>query len=168
MRGQTIKSARLLEYVQNRRSEGALLREIASELEIPLKTVHNWLYDPNREKAQARRDRYRGTCADCGVPTDGSNGPDRPSTRCRVCHNAKIAADARWTRATVVAAIREWADEHGTQPSARDWLQPRRVRGDTPPTKTVQRVFGSWSAAIAAAGFEPLTPGRRPRDRRAA
>lgn len=81
---------------------------------------------------------------------------------------------ARWNPDTIVAAIRHWAQKYGRPPSATDWApsliswdpeqrERRRKRyesEDCPPTPTVQRVMGSWAAAIEAAGFERPMTGR--------
>lgn len=57
-----------------------------------------------------------------------------------------------WTRERVIAAIQEWAREHGEPPRSLEW---RRATPAFPHDATVKRLFGSWNAAIAAAGFEP-------------
>jgi hypothetical protein len=66
---------------------------------------------------------------------------------------------AYWTRESAAAAIRGWASERGHSPSSREWTGPRRVRAteghDAPCVQTVIRLFGSWNAALLAAGVEP-------------
>lgn len=63
-----------------------------------------------------------------------------------------------WQPDEIIDAIRRWADDHdGEPPTAIDW---RRKLDSYPVTSTVQRVFGSWADAIAAAGFERPGPAR--------
>ena len=59
---------------------GHLAAEIGQALGIPTSTVGVYLADPSGEDARARRARYRGTCGDCGGPTD-----DRTIPRCLWC-----------------------------------------------------------------------------------
>jgi hypothetical protein len=70
----------------------------------------------------------------------------------------------------VTAKFREWAELYGGPPAGPDW-DPWRARnlhdeararrfevGDWPCTSSVYEVFGSWGAAMIAAGFEPRAP----------
>lgn len=68
-------------------------------------------------------------------------------------------------KARIISAIRRFADEHGRPPTCREWKRSER---DHPSSTTVRDRFGSWSAAIEAAGFEPLKRGghTRPHCRR--
>ena len=59
----------------------------------------------------------------------------------------------QWTRPQIIAALRTWADTHGRAPTHEQW---RRGTSTHPPTGTVTRAFGTWSAAVRAA---ELTPG---------
>lgn len=61
----------------------------------------------------------------------------------------------RWTRPGLVTAIRDFAASAGRPPTADEW----RVAGPWPTLKTVMRHFGSWAAAIEAAGFQRPTRG---------
>jgi hypothetical protein len=63
----------------------------------------------------------------------------------------------RWTRELIVYAIDLWARRHLRAPTAEQWS---RAGADHPSRQTVQRVFGTWNAAIAAAGYVPRRPGR--------
>jgi hypothetical protein len=63
---------------------------------------------------------------------------------------------ATWNRESMVLALRAWAAQNGCTPTSRDWQAPERA-GDRPTTQRVRREFGSWSAALAAAGIEPRT-----------
>jgi hypothetical protein len=58
-------------------------------------------------------------------------------------------ARRRWDRDRIVAAIVRYAEEHDRLPTSRDW---RRSTGVHPHATTVLQQFGSWSAALAAAG----------------
>lgn len=63
----------------------------------------------------------------------------------------------KWTRERIVSALQAWALEHGRPPSGTDW----RVTGlwEHPSTGTVLLKFGTWNAAMVAAGFQPRRPG---------
>jgi hypothetical protein len=107
---------------------------------------------------------YSGRCLDCGAPTS-LGGMGRASGHCRSCANK---ARTLWTSETIVSAIQRWAAETGGPPTACDWNTAQaRATGRPPrsphypPASTVQKVFGSWSNAIEAAGFECRPPGRR-------
>ena len=81
-----------------------------------------------------------------------------------------------WTPEAIIERIHEWHRRFGHPPAASDWapaLAARRTGDRTsieifraaggywPSTKVVTRTFGSWSAALAAAGVEPRRPGPR-------
>lgn len=81
-----------------------------------------------------------------------------------------------WPRDRILERIGEWHQTFGQPPAASDWspaLAARRngyqdsirifreADGHWPSTKIVTRAFGSWSAALAAAGLEPRRPGPR-------
>lgn len=56
----------------------------------------------------------------------------------------------RWEREEVIAALRAWSQAHGRSPSSRE-----ATRGDGLPSyRVVARLFGSWPAAIEAAGLK--------------
>jgi hypothetical protein len=80
-----------------------------------------------------------------------------------------------WLEADIIAAIRDWAAVHdGEPPSYQQWspnMARRRARPDMaddfyqgtwPHGSVVVREFGSWSAAISAAGFRSRPPGGQP------
>jgi hypothetical protein len=125
-------------------------------------------------KQRARHDRYRGVCEVCGGPTGGSNGPGKAPRFCKRCHGP---AHARWTSEAIIAAIQAWTERFGAPPTATEWNPtaarnyvaafPNRpsaerlsecarivVEEDWPRSNTVRLRFGTWSAAIRAAGFE--------------
>lgn len=76
-----------------------------------------------------------------------------------------------WTPARVVAAMQVFYEIYGRQPSYTDFNPSRAQReayerfhrdGCWPGGATVNRHWGSWNAAIKAAGFEPIKPGTQP------
>lgn len=71
-----------------------------------------------------------------------------------------------WTRERILRAIDAWHRSHLRAPSARDWWNA----GDGHPSHwTVRRAFGSWNAALSAAGMRTRARGevrvRGPRER---
>jgi hypothetical protein len=68
-----------------------------------------------------------------------------------------------WTRDAIVSAIRDWAADNGRQPKRTDWTHAG-AKPDHPNGMTVVREFGSWNAAIEAAGFVPVRRGRASRE----
>lgn len=115
---------------------------------------------------------YSRPCADCGTPTyDGSANPPE---RCVPCH---ARTRVIWTPEAIIDAIREFADRYGQPPAACDWntgmsygMKAKDFWADAcwPQSQTVQAAFGSWNAAIAAAGFTPRGVGKRGPGRRVA
>jgi hypothetical protein len=84
----------------------------------------------------------------------------------------------------VLAAVQTWAEEFGQPPTSTEWeigkpakyaeaaLSKARLWNDKgsrfesgvyPSNDTVRRLFGTFSAALEAAGFESRPPGRTPR-----
>ena len=57
----------------------------------------------------------------------------------------------RWTHAEVIAALHQWAAEHGRPPKRLDWI---RSAPEHPTAQSVRNYFGSWGAALEAAGLE--------------
>jgi hypothetical protein len=117
-----------------------------------------------------KRTLYSQPCLDCGKPTNGSDGR-RDEPRCLRCAAVKAGAEKTiWTRDAILAAIHAWADVYGEPPAAPDW-RPNNARnqlhddararrfedanGRWSWADTAIREFGSWNAAIAAAGYEP-------------
>ena len=73
-----------------------------------------------------------------------------------------VRASAVWTEETIVEAIHRWYARYGRLPNATLW-RARGIDPPHPPSSTVQNKFGSWNAAIEAAGFTPRSPGRHER-----
>jgi hypothetical protein len=143
-----------------RDEEGLSIAEIARQLGRAPATVKAYLYDPTGEKARAVKARYRGVCRGCGAYTQPRNGKGDVYTYCKACHPGAI--ERRWTRARVVAAMREWRARHGRLPSSYDWSRTharrrggealeRLAAGEWPSASVVADVFGSWAAAREAA-----------------
>lgn len=142
----------------------------ANQLGVPRATAHQWATDPDGSHNRARKRRYDTECVDCGAWVSGHSGR-RDEPRCLPCI-AKINGEARtvWTRELVIARIREWVYLYGEPPAicdrgpsmARSELhdEQRAVRfeqanGHWPWFTVVVRRFGSWNAALEAAGFTP-------------
>lgn len=69
-----------------------------------------------------------------------------------------------WTRQDILDAIFRWRFEHGELPRSQEWA----VSVDGFPTEWwVRKYFGTWNAAIVAAGYEPRFPRRSKRGYRA-
>lgn len=161
-------------HARKLRDEGKLLREIAAEMGVAISTVNAWLCDPGGKRMKARKESYRGRCVDCDVPTDGSNGRDGAPERCLPCTHEH---DKRLTRAWILESMREWCEMFGVPPTAVDWNQhharnlAERSPGYSarviaryestgrpwPSAESVQRLFGSWSEGLRAAGFQPIS-----------
>lgn len=60
----------------------------------------------------------------------------------------------------VLICIRGWADRFGQPPRQLEW---ERRRDGFPSYAQVVRLFGTWKAAIRAAGFTPPNNGRKPK-----
>lgn len=120
---------------------------------------------------QCRKTKYSVPCIDCGTPLNGSDGRGPNSAlRCVPCANAiKAAKSMIWSQETIAHAMRRWAAEYGEPPAVPDW-SPNHARalGDEARARRFEDAagrwpwfthavlrFGSWNAAIAAAGFEP-------------
>lgn len=83
---------------------------------------------------------YRFDCLDCGA---------RATTeRCKTCLRKRRHGEYR---IEVVVEIQRLADEHGFPPTSRE--VGGRLRG------RAKLAFGSWGAAVEAAGYAPRKPG---------
>jgi transposase len=147
-------------------------RDVADVLGVSIHTVRSYLSDPDLGKLRARKARYAGECVYCGKPTDGTSGKGRASERCVTCSVAHQKATARWTRESIITAIKAWQRRFGRPPRASEWRTRTKIRElgirqplEWPLTSTVQDVFGSWNAALEEAGVKTLKPGQYPRVR---
>jgi hypothetical protein len=127
----------------SRRLDRAGLRtaEIAELLDVKPETVRAYL--------------RAGVCPDCGGPVIS-----RHARRCQGCA-ARLAHRAGWGAEEIIAALRAWAKEHGSPPSALDWtptedttLQWAREYPRWPGTGQVLHTFGGWNQALEAAGLD--------------
>lgn len=64
------------------RAQGLSQLEIAERLGVSRSYASDLYGDPDRKKALARRERYRGVCEICGKPTTGSEGRAKAPRRC--------------------------------------------------------------------------------------
>ena len=144
-----------------REFEGLSIRQIADRLGRSPATIKAYFYDPTGEKARAVKARYVGVCRGCGAYTQPRNGKGDAYAYCKACHPGAI--ERRWTRESVLAAMRDWLDCCGQLPSSYDWSrthadrrgggrQARLAEGEWPSASVVTSLFGSWSAARAALG----------------
>ena len=119
---------------------------------------------PGPVESEGRKASYGSLCVDCGKPTDGSGGRAVIRTRCASCTRAHRHATRFWTPEQIIEALQVWAENLGRPPVAREATLPDRYV----PLVVVQMKFGSWNAAIEAAGFTPVPVGsyRRVSDRR--
>ena len=58
-----------------------------------------------------------------------------------------------WTHERITAAITAWYDRYGDPPRSVEW---GLATDDHPQRSTVICAYGSWNAAIEAAGFKPV------------
>jgi hypothetical protein len=114
-----------------------------------------------------RKASYGDPCVDCGARTcSGAEKARVAEPRCPAC---SYRHRSRWTEEVIVARIREWVAVHGEPPAKADWtpadarrcndeeraLRFERADGYWPCGTSVIERFGSWSAAVVAAGFVP-------------
>lgn len=140
--------------------------EIAELLGLGKSTIYQRLSDPTDEKNHNRKlNNHGGTCENCGGRTSYGKAGEGP---CRFCHECQGKGYAFWTKEKLIEAIQRWARLYGKPPSASEWNSALRPHpdyssGDWPAWNTVAYYFGSWSAGIEAAGFEPHRMGGHPR-----
>lgn len=81
-----------------------------------------------------------------------------------------------WTKERIIDAIQRWTQTYGSPPAQGSWSPgqaklrapdhpvhqdvERYTKGDWPHANTVVAAFGSWAAAVRAAGYEPYRPRR--------
>lgn len=153
------------------REEGLTLRAIGERLGASPTTIHRWV-NPQYARRQNEASRkykvsLRGTCRECGGITKYSAKRGRPvSDICAPCYHRLRYENRKWTRATIIQEIKHYSARYGGPPAASDWTgaNKRRDGHRYPPLQSVQREFGSWAAAIEAAGFRRPRPGYYPRN----
>jgi hypothetical protein len=134
------------------------------------------LLDPARDLIAAGVTiREAASALECVDSTLGRYGlrDDPELTRQRRAEHAR-SVNKRWTRDLIVAAINAWAELHGAPPAVSDWTPAiarrqgradraeRHAAGDWPFYSTVVKYFGSWAAAIEAAGWRSRPRGSAP------
>ena len=122
--------------------DGHALGAIADTLGVAKSTVHGYLNGSD--------------CPDCG-------GPLVRGAACRSCIPRRRPS---WMRDDVLAALRRWHVRFGRAPASGEWGWTAGPRSTWvaefprwPSAANAQTHFGSWNAAIAAAG---IAPRRRP------
>ena len=116
---------------------GLTLREIGVRYGISRERVRQIIGNTGRSDD-------RIYCIDCGTELK-----TKTALRCLSCSRK---ARKRWTKAEVLRRMHAWDELHGESPRWEDW---KGAGGEWPPATVVQRLFGSWNAAIEAAGYEP-------------
>jgi hypothetical protein len=86
--------------------------------------------------------------------------PERATRRCGIPPGPRVGF--RWDETTICYAIDLWHRRHLRPPKFEEWL---RAAEDHPSASTVLRRFGSWNAAIRAAGLRPRRQGSQRGDR---
>ena len=144
----TIAFAERVATARRLRAEGLRWAEIADLLGVSVNTARRY---PNAHD-----------CADCCTPILAPHA--------RLCLSCVARNRTQWgrvfTRAEIVAAIQRWAGLEGRAPATVDWRpadrggHPRWEQDCPrfPPPSHVFQQFGSWNAALQAAGFDRPRP----------
>jgi hypothetical protein len=124
---------------------GHTIAAIARELEVNRGTVRCYL--------------HAGICPDCGGPVIRES-----STRCLLCA-VRFARRPAFSMQEILDALHAWADEEGVPPQEDEW-RPQNARWlreypRWPSAPQVKYAYDSWTAALEAAGLDPLAH-RRP------
>jgi hypothetical protein len=80
---------------------------------------------------------------------------DHEHARCPTCG----AMPSLWTRQLIIQSLHAWTGKHGRPPSSYEWRRGSRTH---PQYVTVSRSFGSWDAALEAAGLVSVIRRKRP------
>lgn len=144
-------------FVAEKRAEGWTHAQIADALGIARGYVANLGWDPDGAKSRRHKAKYAVECAGCGATTNPGE-PGKKSGYCSRCFSGHVTQ--KWTREAIVEAIQTWAEQHGRLPAAHEWTVRGTASKGFPSSTACQYVFGSWNAAIEAAGFEPRRTGR--------
>ena len=144
----TIPFAERVATARRPRAQGLRWAEIADLLGVSVDTARHY---PNAHD-----------CQDCGAPILAAHS--------RLCLACVARNRTQWgsvfTRAEVVAAMQLWATLDGRAPAMVDWRPADRgghPRWEEdcprfPPPSHVLRQFGSWNAALRAAGLDRPRP----------
>ena len=95
-----------------------------------------------------------------------AGSPDRPGSLCvrrrfgtwdKALRRAGLKQNARrqgryWTNREIIHALKTWANLHGRPPHATDWTRAQRTH---PCSRSVTQHYGSFQAAVTAAGLTP-------------
>ncbi len=137
-----------------RDQEGLSVKDIAVELDVRPSTIYGWLTDPEGKQASQRKQKLRGQCPSCHASTSPTAAGE-PDLLCRSC------AHRKWTRETVLAALRATHAQAGRPLKASDFVRARvaaqgaealaRYDAVGLSLTRIRRVFGSWRAAREAA-----------------
>jgi uncharacterized protein (DUF433 family) len=154
------------------RRDGASLQAIGERYGVTRERIRQIVVDNypdiTLKMAQDRKQesiRLR-TCPECG---------GRKSISANKCHACLTAEKTKWTQERIIAAMQEYHRRYGKTPSCTEWnpalARWRKTSADAadrfyadgcwPHVQTVIRRFGSWTAAIEAAGLPPNKVGRR-------
>lgn len=151
-------------------SQGLNRKQVAERMGIGPSYASALICDPTGEADRARKRSYGGACLDCGARLNGHNGRSAGPARCGRCAGAFATRTfKRW----FLESVAEWVGLFGSPPSATDWNPPLARSHGMPwkaeryaatgrawPSVTgASRVFGSWNAALEAAGYPPPPPG---------
>jgi AraC-like DNA-binding protein len=126
-----------------RDAEGLSIVRIADRLGRSPATIKAYFYDPTGEKARAVKARYQGVCRGCGAYTQPRNGKGDAYAYCKRCHPGAI--ELRWTRESVLDAMREWRERDGRLPSSHDWSRTHARRTRVEALKRL--ATGEWPSA---------------------
>ena len=74
------------------------------------------------------------------------------SSAIRAAGLSPLTSTVRWTEQAMLEALRRWARDHGAPTRATDWNAGTRGH---PCRRIVTKRFGSWDAAVRAAGLHP-------------
>jgi len=124
--------AERIELAQRLGAAGAGTADIAAIIDVSTRTVRAYL--------------SAGRCIECGTYVVTA------AERCPPCA-ARRARPPERPRDEVLDAIRTWARERGRPPTQADWTAPGDPRW--PSYVTVTTHFGTWRAALEAAGLRP-------------
>jgi Homing endonuclease associated repeat len=161
-----------VEQIERLEAQGLAPREIAQRLGLAVSTIRAYRADPEGERLRRRREDYRGSCRGCGARTSGGRGRASAPDWCARCSRERLRV---WSEEQIVAAIGAWSELTGAPPTVGDWSPAHAPAGHLgsaryledpgrwPSAALVRQRFGSFRAAVAAAGFRPMALGPRPR-----